>query len=108
MLRARRRQVVVTEIVKLRKADADRRTKAAERQSAYRARRRGPQSTLPGKIKALTEENPLMTGFLIQAITTFAEEVAKADPEAITKATNRMVNGNLWVDCAKAVLAAGL
>jgi hypothetical protein len=99
----------MTDVAKLRKADAARRKRAAERQREYRARHKFVgSSSLTGKLGALTEEHPLMAGFLIQAINEFAKEVAKADPEAITKATNGFVSGHMWVDCAKRVLAAEL
>jgi hypothetical protein len=47
----------------------------------------------------------LMGGFIEQALTTFAQKVAAADPDEITKATNGFVSGELWIACAQEVLA---
>jgi hypothetical protein len=58
------------------------------------------------EIKDLIDNNgPLMAGFITQAIEDFAGEVAKADPAELTQATNNMVSGDAWIDCAKQILA---
>jgi hypothetical protein len=95
------------ELSKIKAADEKRRKRAAERQREYRGRQRGARSALPVQVRHLIDADNymLMDGFLRQAIMTFAEEIAKADPEEITKATNRWVNGHGWVNCAKQVLA---
>ena len=51
------------------------------------------------------DKTGLMAGFIDQAITEFAKEVANMDPEQFTQSTNGFVNGHAWVDCAKQILA---
>jgi hypothetical protein len=67
----------------------------------------------PGLTKKFREllrsDTPLLFGFMVQALRNFAEDVAAADPEELTKqaAENRMViPGEFWIACAQEVLVA--
>ena len=53
----------------------------------------------------LTNDRALLATFIMHAVKEFAEEAAKANPDAITQETNGWINGHEWVRCAKTILA---
>jgi hypothetical protein len=55
-------------------------------------------------IVALINEHLLMDNFIRRAVTEFAKEVVRADPETITKSTNGFINGADWIQCAHLAL----
>ena len=54
----------------------------------------------------LMRQDHLLAGFIYQAIREFAESAVKFTPAEITKATNGMVKGRAWLDCAEQILAS--
>jgi hypothetical protein len=67
----------------------------------------GPYTNLLRKLRDALEDDStgLLISFVDRAICEYAKEAVKADPEQITKDTNRFINGHAWAQCAQQLLA---